>query len=51
MPNTEQEILWEQYLAGGGSEVREQLLLKYLPLVKYVAGKNDGNAAVVGGLR
>ncbi len=39
MPNTEQEILWEQYLNGGGPEVREQLLLKYLPLVKYVAGK------------
>lgn len=39
MPNTKQKALWEKYLAGGGDEVREQLLLEYLPLVKYVAGK------------
>ncbi len=39
MPNTEQQELWEQYLADGDPQVREKLLLNYLPLVKYVAGK------------
>ncbi|HHL73222.1 MAG TPA: FliA/WhiG family RNA polymerase sigma factor [Bacteroidetes bacterium] len=39
MPNEEQKILWKEYLGSGEDEVREQLLLKYLPLVKYVAGK------------
>ncbi|RMD96193.1 MAG: FliA/WhiG family RNA polymerase sigma factor [Calditrichaeota bacterium] len=43
MPDTEQQILWEKYLAGGGPEVREKLLMKYLPLVKYVAGKMMAN--------
>ncbi|KAA3615482.1 MAG: FliA/WhiG family RNA polymerase sigma factor [Calditrichaeota bacterium] len=39
MPNTEQKVLWKAYLADGEADVREQLLSKYLPLVKYVAGK------------
>lgn len=43
MPNSEQQALWDQYLAEGKPEIREKLLLKYLPLVKYVAGKMMAN--------
>lgn len=39
MPETNTAALWHEYLTTGQEEVREQLLLKYLPLVKYVAGK------------
>lgn len=31
--------LWEEYVANRNLQVREELLVKYLPLVKYVAGR------------
>src|SRR3990172_6902193 len=31
--------LWQEYTTHRGLETREKLLVKYLPLVKYVAGK------------
>lgn len=31
--------LWEKYKSTGGAEAREQLILKYSPLVRYVAGR------------
>jgi RNA polymerase sigma factor for flagellar operon FliA len=39
MKSSYETTLWEQYKAEGGQQVREELLVKYLPLVKYVAGK------------
>lgn len=39
MPDIQTETLWEEFFKSGLDEVREQLLLRYLPLVKYVAGK------------
>ncbi len=35
----EVEALWERYRDSGDPEVREQLILQYSPLVKYVAGR------------
>ena len=35
----EVQALWERYRRTGDSEVREQLILQYAPLVKYVAGR------------
>ncbi|MEX2550094.1 MAG: RNA polymerase sigma factor WhiG [Nitriliruptoraceae bacterium] len=32
-------VLWAEYRAGGSLDVREQLILHYAPLVKYVAGR------------
>jgi RNA polymerase sigma factor for flagellar operon FliA len=43
MANTTQDNLWGDYLTSQEPEVRERLLLKYLPLVKYVAGKIMAN--------
>lgn len=43
MPNSKQQDLWQKYLDGGDESVREQLLLEYLPLVKYVAGRMMAN--------
>ncbi|MFQ5606078.1 MAG: sigma-70 family RNA polymerase sigma factor, partial [bacterium] len=39
MPNIKTDSLWDEYFENGQDEVREKLLIKYLPLVKYVAGK------------
>jgi RNA polymerase sigma factor for flagellar operon FliA len=33
------EQLWEQYKASGGRDLRDQLIVHYSPLVKYVAGR------------
>ena len=33
------EQLWEQYKATGARELRDQLIVHYSPLVKYVAGR------------
>ena len=33
------EDLWRQYKATGSSELRNQLVLQYSPLVKYVSGR------------
>ncbi len=33
------EALWERYRETGDAEVRERLILRYAPLVKYVAGR------------
>lgn len=35
----EELLLWENYKKTGSLEIREKLILKYAPLVKYVAGK------------
>lgn len=35
----EVEALWERYQEAGDPDVREQLILQYSPLVKYVAGR------------
>jgi RNA polymerase sigma factor FliA len=37
--NTEVEALWARYKDRGEQEVRDQLILHYSPLVKYVAGR------------
>lgn len=39
MKITEKEKLWESYLKKPTSEVREQLIIEYAPLVKIVAGR------------
>jgi len=39
MNSSPNHYLWEQYKAHGNIQVRDQLLVQYLPLVKYVAGK------------
>ena len=39
MNPSSETILWQEYKSHGKMNVREQLLIKYLPLVKYVAGK------------
>ncbi|MFQ5770715.1 MAG: sigma factor, partial [bacterium] len=31
--------LWKEYSVNGNLKVREKLLIQYIPLVKYVAGK------------
>ncbi|MFX4291378.1 RNA polymerase sigma factor WhiG [Streptomyces bohaiensis] len=38
-PPTTLEELWHRYKATGGERLREQLILHYSPLVKYVAGR------------
>jgi len=37
--NAEVEMLWSRYKDVGGQDVRDQLILHYSPLVKYVAGR------------
>ena len=39
MKTSRHQQLWEDYTADRNLHAREQLLVKYLPLVKYVAGK------------
>jgi len=39
MPKLDSAVLWESYLSNGETEIRDKLLVKYFPLVKYVAGK------------
>jgi RNA polymerase sigma factor for flagellar operon FliA len=39
MNSTYEADLWQEYKAAGTLRTREKLLVKYLPLVKYVAGK------------
>ena len=37
--STDLDLLWANYKASGDREVRDQLILHYSPLVKYVAGR------------
>ena len=39
MKTTEKEKLWEAYQKNPSSEIREQIILEYVPLVKVVAGR------------
>lgn len=39
MKTTEKEKLWESYQKNPSSEIREQIILEYVPLVKVVAGR------------
>jgi len=39
MESSGQYRLWKEYALGGNPQAREKLLIQYLPLVKYVAGK------------
>lgn len=39
MQTTAKQELWKEYTTTGNEQVRETLLVKYLPLVKYVANK------------
>src|SRR3954468_11340148 len=37
--STDLDLLWASYKAEGDREIRDQLILHYSPLVKYVAGR------------
>ena len=39
MRAAEKEKLWESYQKNPSSELREQIILEYVPLVKVVAGR------------
>src|ERR671918_1264890 len=36
---TDTQVLWQEYRRTGSREARDKLILKYAPLVKYVAGR------------
>ena len=42
MKTVDREKLWESYQKNPVSEIREQIIIEYAPLVKLVAGRRFG---------